>query len=72
MSDRTVYHKVELVGTSSDSIEDAIAAAIAHAGAHGHTVDWFEVIETRGAVKDGAVSTYQVVLKAGARLPAAR
>ena len=64
MSDR-VYKVVELVGTSKDSIEDAIKTAVERANRTLRNLRWFEVVETRGCVENGAISKYQVVLKAG-------
>ena len=63
-----VYKKIEIVGTSSDSIEDAIQNAISHASKSLHGLDWFEVQETRGHISDGKVDQYQVVMKVGFRL----
>jgi flavin-binding protein dodecin len=67
MSDR-VYKLVELVGTSSTGVDDAIRNAIETAAATIRHIDWFEVIETRGHVVDGKVAHFQVTLKAGFRL----
>ena len=64
MSDH-VYKIVELVGSSKDSIEDAIQTAIRRADATLRNLRWFEVVQTRGHVENGEVSHYQVVLKAG-------
>lgn len=63
-----VYKKVELVGTSLTSIEDAISNAVTTASETLEHVDWFEVIETRGHVQDGKVAHYQVVIKVGFRI----
>jgi dodecin len=63
-----VYKKIELVGSSTTSIEDAIQQAISKASASLHNLDWFEVVETRGHIVDGKVGHYQVVLKVGFRL----
>lgn len=63
-----VYRKLELVGTSADSIEDAIRNAVTAACQSGDRVDWFEVVEVRGAVRDGKVKNFQVVMKAGVHL----
>jgi len=63
-----VYKKVELVGSSTDSIEAAIENAILTAGKSLRHLDWFEVIGTRGHIEDGQVSHYQVELKVGFRL----
>lgn len=59
-----VYKIVELVGTSKNSIEDAIQNAIKRADQTLRNLRWFEVVQTRGCVESGAVS-YQVVIKAG-------
>jgi dodecin len=59
------YKIVELVGTSKDSIEDAIQTAIRRADQTLRNLRWFEVIQTRGHVENGEVRHYQVVLKAG-------
>ena len=69
MSDH-VYKIVELVGSSKDSIEDAIQTAIKRADATLRNLRWFEVVQTRGHVENGQVSHYQVVLKAGFTLEA--
>ena len=63
-----VYKKTEIVGSSKKSIEDAIEKAIERASKTLSHLDWFEVIETRGHVKDGKVGHYQVVMKVGFRL----
>jgi len=63
-----VYKKVELVGTSQEGIEDAIRNAVSTASATLENLDWFEVVETRGHIRDGAVDHYQVVIKVGFRI----
>ncbi len=63
-----VYKKVELVGSSPDSIEAAIENAIQMARKSLKNLDWFEVINTRGHIIDGKVSHYQVELKVGFRI----
>ena len=67
MSDH-VYKKVELVGSSAVSIEDAIQQAIARAADTIRNMGWFEVVETRGHIENGRVAHYQVTLKVGFRL----
>ena len=64
----TVYRKTEIVGVSETSVSNAIETAIARATQTLRNVDWFEVGEIRGQVKDGKVSQYQVTLKVGFRL----
>lgn len=68
MSEHRTYKKVELVGSSTTSIEDAISNAIAECSKSVKNVEWFEVTETRGHVVDGKVGHYQVVLKVGFRI----
>jgi flavin-binding protein dodecin len=63
-----VYKVIELVGSSSKSIDDAVQTAIARASKTLSHLDWFEVVETRGHIVDGKVGHYQVVLKVGFRL----
>lgn len=69
--DDHVYKVVELVGSSKDSIEDAIQTAIKRSHRTVRNLRWFEVVQTRGHVANGEVSHYQVVLKAGFTLEAA-
>ncbi|MFE8072427.1 dodecin family protein [Marinobacteraceae bacterium S3BR75-40.1] len=68
MSDHHVYKKVEMVGSSRKSIEDAIENAVAECSKSLNHVEWFEVQETRGHVENGKVGHYQVVLKVGFRI----
>jgi flavin-binding protein dodecin len=63
-----VYKVVELVGSSSKGTDAAIANAISRASKTLRRLDWFEVKEVRGHVKDGKVAHTQVVLKIGFRL----
>jgi hypothetical protein len=67
MSDH-VYKRVEIVGSSTTSYDDAISNAIAKASESLENLDWFEVIEHRGHLKDGGIAHHQVVLKVGFRL----
>lgn len=60
-----IYKVVELVGSSPNSIEDAIQAAISRASETIHHLRWFEVVETRGHVENGKIRHYQVMLKVG-------
>ena len=64
MSDR-VYKKIEMTGTSTTSLEEAIENAIAHAASTVRKMRWFEVVETRGRIDDGKVAEWQVTLKVG-------
>jgi flavin-binding protein dodecin len=62
MSDAT-YKSIELVGTSTESYEDATQSAIERASETMRELRWFEVVEQRGHVEDGRVSEYQVRLR---------
>ena len=64
MSDH-VYKTIELTGSSTTGIEDAVNTAIAKASESLRNMQWFEVIETRGHIRDGAVAYWQVTLKVG-------
>lgn len=65
MDEQHIYKIVELAGTSKESIEDAVRAAIGRAGRTVRNLRWFEVMQTRGHVEDGEVRHFQVVIKAG-------
>ena len=60
-----VYKTVELVGSSTMSIEDAVQTAITRANKTLRNLRWVEVLETRGQVAGGKILHYQVTLKVG-------
>ncbi len=60
-----VYKNLELTGTSTKSIDDAVRGAIAKASKTLRNIHWFEVTETRGHVADGKVAHWQVTIKVG-------
>ena len=64
MSDN-VYKIIEIVGSSTTGIEDAVDKAIARAASTIEDIRWFEIKETRGHVEDGRVAHYQVTLRIG-------
>jgi len=66
MSDK-VYAISKIVGTSKNSIEDAIENAISTASKSIKNLDWFEVKETRGFIDNDKVAYYQVSLELGFR-----
>jgi flavin-binding protein dodecin len=63
-----VYKKVELIGSSKTSVTEAIETAISRASKTMRNLEWFEVDQIRGHIKDGAVEHYQVVVKVGFRI----
>ncbi len=62
------YKKIEIVGTSPTSYADATRAAIDEAAQTVRHMSWFEVVEQRGAIRDGKVTEFQVTLRIGFRL----
>ena len=54
------FKLIELVGTSSKSFEEAVQSAVADASKSLRELAWFEVLEQRGRIRDGAVTEYQV------------
>lgn len=60
-----VYKLIELTGTSTVSIEEAIGNAIQRAHKTIKNLSWFQVVETRGNIKKGKVEHWQVTLKVG-------
>ena len=63
-----VYKSVEITGSSTTGVKEAIDRAIAKASETLRNIDWFEVQDIRGHVADGKVAHYQVTLKIGFRL----
>ena len=68
MSMDHTYKIVELVGSSSDGIEQAIENAVGRAGQTLRGLDWFEVKEIRGNIQEGKIAWYQVKLGIGFRV----
>jgi dodecin len=64
MSDH-VYKKIELTGSSTNSIEEAVENALARAAKTVRNMRWFEVVETRGHIEDGRIGHWQVTIKIG-------
>ena len=67
MSNRT-YRVTEIVGTSPLGIDDAVRNGIERAGRTLRHLDWFEITQMRGQVKDGTVEHFQVGMKVGFRM----
>ena len=60
-----VYKLIELTGTSTISIEDAVDKAIKRAHKTIKNLCWFQVVETRGSIDKGKVHHWQVTIKVG-------
>ena len=67
MSDH-VYRLSEIVGSSPNSVDEAIRTAIAKAAQTVRNIEWFQTEEIRGQVVDGGVAYFQVRLKIGFRV----
>ncbi|MDD5461147.1 MAG: dodecin family protein [Methylococcales bacterium] len=60
-----IYKKIELTGSSSAGLQQAIENAISRASKTIHDMRWFEVVETRGHIVDGKIAHWQVTIKVG-------
>jgi flavin-binding protein dodecin len=60
-----VYKLIELTGTSTKSIEEAVNTALKRAGKTLQNLGWFQVVETRGSIAKNQVQHWQVTLKVG-------
>ena len=60
-----IYKTIELVGSSSQGVEDAVKKAVAKASESLRNLRWFEVLETRGHIEGGRVAHWHVTLKIG-------
>ncbi len=60
-----VYKLIELTGTSTKSMEDAVNKAILRAHKTIKGLSWFQVVETRGNIEKGKVHHWQVTIKVG-------
>ncbi len=68
MTSENTYKVIELVGSSPESVEKAIENAIGRASQTLQGLDWFEVKEIRGYIKEDQVGWYQVKLGLGFRV----
>lgn len=64
MSDH-VYKVVEITGSSTRSIEDAVEQSVARASETLDHLRWFEVTDIRGHIEDGKIQHWQVTSKIG-------
>jgi len=60
-----VYKKIELTGSSKESVEAAVRNAVAKAGETVRNMRWFEVVEIRGQIDQQQVAYWQVTVKIG-------
>lgn len=64
----STYKVTEVVGTSPDGVDQAIRNGVTRAAESVRHLNWFEVTEIRGYIKDGAIDHFQVGLKLGFRM----
>ena len=69
-NDEPTYRLTEIVGTSNESIHQAVRNGLSRASQTLRHLDWFEVKEIRGTVHDGEVGAFQVVMKVGFQVEA--
>jgi flavin-binding protein dodecin len=67
MSDH-VYKSVEITGTSSQDVTQAVQNAVDKAGETLRNIDWFELVSVRGAIAAGKIEQFQATVKIGFRL----
>ena len=60
-----VYKLIELTGTSTKSIEEAVNSALKNAGKSIQNLSWFQIVETRGSIEKNQVNHWQVTFKVG-------
>lgn len=60
-----VYKSLELTGSSSTNIEDAVSRAVTKASETVHNLRWFEVTDIRGEIENNVVAYWQITMKVG-------
>jgi len=60
-----VYKSIELIGSSKNTIEEAVENAVNRAAKTVRNMRWFEVIDTRGHIENNKVAHWQVTIKVG-------
>ena len=63
-----VFKHIKVTGTSNTSIEEAVENALARTGKTVKNMSWFQLLETRGAIKEGSVGQWQVSIEVGFRI----
>jgi len=64
----STYKITEIVGTSPTSFADAVKEGVKRASKNLRNLNWFQVVEERGLIKDGEVAEFQVTIKVGFKL----
>ena len=64
----SIYSVSEIVGSTTEGIDDAVRGAVARASKTLHNLDWFEITNVRGRIENDELAHFQVTLKVGFRL----
>lgn len=62
---KSVYKHIEITGTSTSSMEEAVQTAVERAATTVQNMRWFEIVDSRGSIEDGRVAEWQVTIKIG-------
>jgi dodecin len=65
MAEQPTYRLTEIVGTSDESIHQAVRNGVAKAAETIRHLEWFEITQVRGTIHDGDVGVFQVTMKIG-------
>jgi len=60
-----VWKIIEVIGESNESFAKAVKNAVEEAGKTVKEMQWFEVTQFRGTIKENEVSRFQAVVKIG-------
>lgn len=60
-----IYKSLELTGSSTSNIEDAVTNAISRASKTIHNLKWFQINEIRGHIENNSVAHWQITMKVG-------
>ena len=63
-----IYKTVEIVGSSTRGVDDAMREAVSKASKTLHNLQWIEVTNVRGHIENGQIAHFQVTMKIGFRL----
>lgn len=63
-----VFKHIRVTGTSTTTMEEAVQKAVVKAAKTVRNMRWFNVVDTRGAIKGDAVEAWQVTIEVGFRL----
>jgi flavin-binding protein dodecin len=58
-----MLNMIELVGTSPDGFSEAVQTALANVAKSGQKAHFFQVVEQRGAVREGRIMEFQVIVR---------